>query len=69
MEAVSDYLVSNIDSQTVLELAKKLKNYQELPELTIDGTNTIEDEHVAYILDEDSLQQVILELFYEEKEK
>ena len=69
VDAVDDYLVSNIDSQTVLELAKKLKNYQELPELTIDGTNTIEDEHVAYILDEDSLQQVILELFYEEKEK
>ena len=68
VEAVSDYLVSNIDSQTVLELAKKLKNYQELPELTIDGTNTIEDEHVAYILDEDSLQQVILQLFYQEQE-
>ena len=68
VEAVSDYLVSNIDSQTVLELAKKLKNYQELPELTIDGTNTIEDEHVAYILDEDSLQQVILQLFYQKQE-
>ena len=68
VEAVSDYLVSNIDSQTILELAKKAKSYQEMPELTIDGTNTIEDEHVAYILDEDSLQRVILELFYEEKE-
>lgn len=68
MEAVNDYLVSNIDSQTVLDLAKKVKSYQEMPELTIDGTNTIEDEHVAYILDEDSLQQVILQLFYEEKE-
>ena len=68
VEAVNDYLVSNINSQTVLELAKKLKSYQEMPELTINGTNTMEDEHVAYILDEDSLQQVILELFYEEKE-
>ena len=67
VDAVSDYLVTNIGSQTVLDLAEKLRNYQGLPELTIDGTNTIEGEHVAYILDEDSLQQVILQLFYQEK--
>ena len=67
MDAINDYLVTNIGSQTVLDLAEKLRNYQGLPELTIDGTNTIEGEHVAYILDEDSLQQVILQLFYQEK--
>lgn len=67
VDAVSDYLVTNIGSQTVLDLAEKLRDYQELPELTIAGENTIEDEHVAYILDEDSLQQVILTLFYQEK--
>ena len=37
MEEVNDYLVSNIGSQTVLDLAEKLKDYQELPELTIEG--------------------------------
>lgn len=68
VDAVNDYLVTNISSQTVLNLAEKLRDYQELPELTIDGENTIEDEHVAYILDEDSLQQVILQLFYQKKE-
>ena len=67
VDAVSDYLVTNIGSQTVLDLAEKLTDYQELPELTIEGENTIQDEHVAYILDEDSLQQVILTLFYQEK--
>ena len=67
VDAVSDYLVTNIGSQTVLDLAEKLRDYQELPELTIAGENTIENEHVAYILDEDSLQQVILTLFYQEK--
>ena len=66
MEEVNDYLVSNIGSQTVLNLAEKLKDYQELPELTIEGENTIEDGHWAYILNEDSLQQVILQLFYKE---
>ena len=38
MDAVNDYLVTNIGSQTVLDLAEKLRNYQGLPELTIDGT-------------------------------
>ena len=67
MDAVTDYLVSNIGSQAVLNLAAKLRDYQELSELTIAGENTIEDGHWAYILDEDSLQQVILQLFYDEK--
>ena len=69
VDAVDDYLVTNIGSQTILNLAEKLKNYQELPELTIGGENTIEDEHIAYILDADSLQQVILQLFYQKQEK
>ena len=69
MEEVNDYLVSNISTQAVLDLAEKLKHYQELPELTIEGENTIEDGHWAYILNEDSLQQVILQLFYNEKAK
>lgn len=68
VDAVSDYLVTNIGSQTILDLAEKLRDYQELPELTIDGENTIEDGHVAYILDQDSLQQVILQLFYQKNE-
>ena len=68
LEAVNDYIVSNMSSQTVLDLAQKVKNYQELPELTINGTNAIEEEHMAYILDQDSLQQVVLELFYQEKD-
>lgn len=67
VDAVNDYLVSNIDSKKVLDLASKLKEYQELPELTINGENTVEDGHWAYILDENSLQQTILQLFYDEK--
>ena len=53
-------------TQAVLDLAEKLKDYRELPELTIEGENTIEDGHWAYILNEDSLQRVILQLFYKE---
>ena len=66
-DALSDYIVSNLGSQNILNMAEYLKSYHEMPELTIDGINTIEEGHVAYILDQDSLQQVILELFYQEK--
>ena len=66
-DALSDYIVSNLGSQNILNMAEYLKSYREMPELTIDGINTIEEGHVAYILDQDSLQQVILELFYQEK--
>lgn len=68
LDAVNDYLVTDIGSQTILDLAEKLREYRELPEQVIEGTSTIEDGHVAYILDEDSLQQAILELFYQKKE-
>lgn len=65
--ALSDYIVTDMGSQNFLDIANQLKQYQELPELTIDGTNAIEEGHVAYILDENSLQEVILRLFYQEK--
>ena len=65
-ERLGEYVVTNISSQNVLTLAEKMQEYQELPELTIDGENTLEDGHIAYILDEDSVQRTVLELFYQE---
>ena len=44
----------------------RMQRYTELPLLTIDGENTVEDGYWAYELDQDSLQQIILQLFYEE---
>lgn len=64
---MSDYVVTDMGSKNFLDLAEKLKSYQEKPELTIDGINQIENEHVAYMLDEDSLQKVVLELFYQKE--
>ena len=65
-ERLGEYVVTNISSQNVLTLAEKMQEYQELPELTIDGENTLEDGHIAYILDQDSVQRTVLELFYQE---
>ena len=67
-DAVSDYIVTNMDSQDLLELTEEIKGYREEPELTIEGTNEQQGEFIAYTLDKESLQQSILELFYQIKE-
>ena len=65
-DALSDYLLTDLGSQEILDLAEKMQTYEELPELTIQGVNEVQNGHMAYILDQDHLQQVILELFYQE---
>ena len=65
-DALSEYVTTDIASGTAVDIADRLKSYTELPLLTIDGENTVEDGYWAYYLDEDSLQQTILQLFYEE---
>ena len=68
-EELADSMVTNIGSGTAVEIAQRLQEYTELPLRTIDGENVVEGEHWAYHLDEDSLQQTILELFYQEIEQ
>lgn len=64
-DALNDYMVTDIGSKTASKIGEKLKQYTQLDLLTIDGENVVEDEHWAYHLDENSLQQTILQLFYE----
>ena len=49
-----------------MDIAERLQSYEKLPILTIDGENVTEDGYWAYYLDEDSLQEAILQLFYNE---
>ena len=66
-DAVSDYMVTDMGSGTVADLGEKMKAYEELPLLTIDGeTGTDEEGSATYTLDPGSLQQTIIALFYEE---
>lgn len=62
-EKLSDYVITDIASGTAVGIADKLKKHTELPFLTIDGENTVEDGYWAYYLDEDSLQETILQLY------
>ena len=65
-EELSEYVITDIASGTAVDIADKLKTYTEQPLLTINGENTVEDGYWAYYLDEDSLQETILQLFYAE---
>lgn len=64
-DVLSDYLVTDLGSKNFLELAEKLQTYKEAGEFTIEGNNEVIDGHMAYFLDEDSLRQVVVELFYQ----
>jgi uncharacterized protein YqeY len=63
-----NYVVTDVGSKIITQLADKMKVYDEKEELSIQGESKIVDGYMNYILDEDSLQSVILQLFYEEKE-
>ena len=65
-QALSDYVITDIASGTAVEIADRLKGYAQLSLLTIQGENRVEDGCWACYLDPDSLQQTILDLFYEE---
>lgn len=63
-EAAGEYRVTNMNTAAITEIARKLQSYQQLELLTIQGTDTVADNHTAYILDDASVQNIILQLFY-----
>lgn len=65
-EALEEYVITDIASGTAVDIAGRLQSYEKRPILTIDGENITEDGYWAYYLDEDSLQEAILQLFYNE---
>ena len=66
-EAVDDYLVTDLNFSRVME---SLLNYDYSPEdmFTVPGETRIgTDEHEEYYIDEEAFQDLIIEVFYEEK--
>lgn len=61
---VNPYLVTDMGSGTISKVSQTLKEYTQLPMLTIAGSSEVRNENIAYILDEASLQQTVLDLFY-----
>ena len=63
---VSDYMVTHMGSAVVTGLFQTMDAYQDLGVCTIDGeSSTDENGASAYILDETSLKETILQLFYQ----
>lgn len=63
--AVKDYTVTDMGSGSFQKISEKLQDYRQLETVTVDGHTELLGQNVAYILDEQSLQQTILQLFYE----
>lgn len=66
-DEVYDYTVTDLGSQTIVDLVDTIKEYSAQGVLTIDGESRVEDGYNAFYLDGDSLRQTILTLFYREK--
>lgn len=65
--ALEDYMTTTISAKKFSRLALLMTDDKENTSLTIDGTYSIDDnDWQAFTPDQDSLQQVILQLFYQE---
>lgn len=67
LEQIKPYTVTDMESGTLAALGTKIQDYEQLELMTIDGTLE-EHEYFEYYLDDDSLTETILELFYQKKE-
>lgn len=66
-DAVGEYMVTDLSDKDVSVIANKLRLYDEKELMTIDGEARTEDGYWAYYLDEKSLLDTVLELFYEKE--
>ena len=60
--------VTNLGSGDFLELTELTKEYTQLDNIRIEGEHTINNGHIEFYPDDESLQNAILELFYTAKE-
>lgn len=58
------YTVSSMEDGMIVTILDKLLSYEQLELMTIEGESVLWDGSNGYVLDEKSLQNVILELFY-----
>lgn len=64
-EAVSDYVVTDLGSAEIQKLSEDIQSMEQLPTLTIDGKSKVVDGVMTYELDQTSLRDVVVQLFYE----
>lgn len=69
-EALQDYMVTDITSQKFSKLALLVADEKDEGELSIEGTTDLDDTgYATFEVDEESLGEVVAELFYKEYEE
>lgn len=63
--ALGDTFQTNCSANQLSELAKELSTYEMGPFVTISGKSVKGDEYMEFYVDENGLQDIIDELFYE----
>lgn len=67
-ERLDSYLTTNITESKMVKIFNKIKKYKELDVLNIEGETKVTDDHWAYYLDEGSLMNTVVTLFYEKED-
>lgn len=62
---VSEYIVSDRSITQLQTLANKFNEYESLGIKTIDGESKLADKYMEFYADADSVQKLVIELFYE----
>lgn len=66
MEALSPYLTSNLKTGRMLNEIHRMNGYAFQDSLLIQGSRVVnETNHVEFVVDRDSLMEILLEVFYE----
>ena len=66
---VSQYLVSDCTVEQLSDLSETVKNYSIGEYLTLDGEAVQGEEYMEFYVDEQALQSLVMDVFYEFVEK
>jgi len=64
--SLSDYLVSDMSAYALSDFANQLKEYQDLGTIKVEGNAIDTEDGVQFIVDQDALQRLVIDLFYVE---
>lgn len=65
--AIVDYLFSDSTLDSLSDVIDKYSSYENTDNYVIDGEAITGDDYIEYYVDESSLQELVVELFYEKK--
>ena len=67
VETMDDYVVYDSSDQRMIQLAEKFKDYEFMGTREIDGESKVVDEFMEFYPDEDSIFNLVIDLFYSPK--